>query len=203
MDCRLPDLDGFAATREIRRRESPARRTPIVALTANTAPEVRTRCLDAGMMDHVAKPIRSEELDTMLRRWLASAPAAPSRVRSEPTLDATALLDRVEGDLVFVRELADGLLRDAPAWLHALRTALAAGDRAGVEQAAHAVRGSVGNLGGTHAAALAAGLESRAHAGDLSEGEHTCRELESEISRLHHALLALGDDHAARGTSVG
>jgi len=200
MDCRLPELDGFQATREIRGYEWAGRRTPVIALTASTAPELRERCLAAGMDDQIGKPIRVEELDALLQRWIEPARRAVKPPPSEPTaphhdvLDVSGLLDRVEGDLAFVRELADGLALDGPRWLTELRAAYATGDRAILEQTAHAVRGSVSNLGGRAAATLAERIESRARTAPLGDGPDTCAELEHALAHLHRALLALGDD---------
>ncbi|MFM1873498.1 MAG: hypothetical protein RL398_2920, partial [Planctomycetota bacterium] len=73
MDCLMPEMDGFEATREIRAHEqSSGRRCPIVALTANAMPGDRRRCLDAGMDDFLSKPFRKADLQLMLRRWVAS-----------------------------------------------------------------------------------------------------------------------------------
>jgi CheY-like chemotaxis protein len=69
MDCQMPDLDGLAATRMIREMEN-AKRTPIIALTAHALPGDRERCIEAGMDDHVPKPIKSEDLARALARWL-------------------------------------------------------------------------------------------------------------------------------------
>ncbi|WP_445152116.1 ATP-binding protein [Baekduia sp. Peel2402] len=69
MDCHMPRMDGFAATEEIQRRLGDAA-APIVALTASSTAEDRERCAAAGMDDFLSKPMRSEELDAILRRWL-------------------------------------------------------------------------------------------------------------------------------------
>lgn len=80
MDIAMPDLDGVAATRAIRALPGPRGRTPIIAVTAQE-PEDRTRCLEAGMNDYVAKPARSAALLAALRPWLAPEDAVATTVR--------------------------------------------------------------------------------------------------------------------------
>jgi two-component system, sensor histidine kinase and response regulator len=70
MDCQMPELDGFEATRRIRQAETGGRRTPIVALTANVAGDVRELCLVAGMDDYLTKPVAIGRLTEVLGRWV-------------------------------------------------------------------------------------------------------------------------------------
>jgi CheY-like chemotaxis protein len=79
MDCQMPEMDGFTAAREVRRREAsahPPQHTPIVAVTANALQGDRERCLDAGMDDYVKKPIDGDQLRAALEKFLSPAPSS-------------------------------------------------------------------------------------------------------------------------------
>ncbi len=78
MDCHMPRLDGFGATRQIRSNESGRTRTPIIAVTALAALSDRAECLAAGMDDYVTKPISHEQLSEALARWMRASPGEPS-----------------------------------------------------------------------------------------------------------------------------
>jgi len=77
MDCQMPEMDGFEATQRIRERERGSRRLPVVAMTANAMVGDREKCLEAGMDDHIPKPVRIDELHRTLSRWLPAGSVPP------------------------------------------------------------------------------------------------------------------------------
>jgi CheY-like chemotaxis protein len=221
MDCQMPEMDGYAAARRIRALEaegaqlsaghpgasaSPtprASRLPIVAMTANAMQQDRERCLEAGMDDYVAKPIRSEELARTVNRWLCGAgtPDAVPAPRPEGTVAGDGpeaeppdvfrrfeLLDRLMGDAELAHALVEGFLEDIPVQISRLKGFLQAGDAASAARQAHTVKGAAANIGAAALQQIAGVLEETARAGDLRGIEHGLPGLTAEFERLKAAL---------------
>jgi PAS domain S-box-containing protein len=208
MDLQMPEVDGLEATRRILA-EARFAGLKIIAMTAHAMLEERERCLQAGMVDHITKPIDPEAMFGTLARWVK--PAAPAQVAATGPqdklalpevagLDAAAGLRRVAGN----RKLYLGLLRqfaenqgDAMARLAA---ALAAQDRATAERIAHTVKGVAGNLGFGVLQGVAGEVEKALHEAQPAKG--ALSRLEAELARVLASLHdALGDAAPADGAS--
>jgi CheY-like chemotaxis protein len=70
MDCQMPDMDGFEATRQIRMLRGAVSSIPVIAMTANALAGDREKCLEAGMSDYISKPVKTPDLDKMLSKWI-------------------------------------------------------------------------------------------------------------------------------------
>ena len=99
MDCQMPEMDGFEATAEIRKRdEQDGIHTPVIAVTAHAMKGDRERCLAAGMDDYVSKPVRSEDLKAALDRWLEKCLPCSSKFPLDP--QHPRLVDRQKKHLI-------------------------------------------------------------------------------------------------------
>jgi CheY-like chemotaxis protein/HPt (histidine-containing phosphotransfer) domain-containing protein len=211
-DCQMPEMDGFAATREIRRLEQgTSRHIPIVAMTANAMKGDRERCLEAGMDDYISKPVQMEVLAQTVRRWLhldapttaspqpsegdpADATPAPSPSDEAPYVSMDGIdklrgLDSGEGS--FLKEVITLFLEDTPPRLLHLRNAVTAKDLHQMEREAHTLKGSTGNLGAQRMHLTCVTLVQMARAG-VTEGALTLVDrLDEEYAATTEALKPL------------
>jgi CheY-like chemotaxis protein/HPt (histidine-containing phosphotransfer) domain-containing protein len=194
MDCHMPRMDGFAATRAIRSGERGGTRTPIVALTANAMEGDRESCLEAGMDDYLPKPFDRDQLRTVLARWLPKAPADADawvpEVLDETVLDGIRALNRARGDVIVAR-VVSAYLATAPGQIDEIRASLAGGDAEALRFVAHALKSSSGNVGARGLRDLARGLEEAARAGELGRAKDLAERLEEEWSRVRRSLARL------------
>ena len=201
MDCSMPEMDGFQATAAIRSLEAASgRRTPIIAMTANTLAGDIERCKAAGMDDHLAKPLTLEALTIHLKRWLMwSAPATDA---SEPAADGAgnppfdaAVLEHLReclGDSI--SEAIRPFLEDMPGYLLDLEGAIADGDSNKLGRVAHIIKGAAGTLGALAMASAAREMELQAEAGALSESSELLLRLRTEFAIIEPTLMAELDE---------
>jgi two-component system, sensor histidine kinase and response regulator len=179
LDVQMPELDGFEATAQIRARESGGERVPIIAMTASAMEGDRERCLDAGMDDYIAKPLRPDELDAVLERWLGHSPPRGDRNGDAAGDRRHALVDagRIRRFKADYPEIAGRLLAlfsdTTPPLLEQLSNAVHASDDETVRRLAHKLKGSCQNIGATRMTVLCRSLEeSGAHAAPIADELH-------------------------------
>jgi CheY-like chemotaxis protein len=183
MDCQMPVMDGYAATRALRR-EPQWRELPVIAMTANALVGDREKVLAAGMNDHVAKPIKVDELFATLARWIHPADAAPDASNG---IDRTAGIAATMGDEDLYRRLMR-MFRDRETdFPERFRAARAAGDTATAMRMAHDLKNVAGTLA-VRAVHLAATELERACIDELDDG---CVEpLVRKVARLLRPVMA-------------
>ena len=179
MDCQMPEMDGFTATRELRRREADRRHTPVIAMTANALEGDRERCLAAGMDDYVSKPVRVEELEASIGRWDLDFDPEPMRKLRE--------LAGPE-DAGTVAEVIADFLATAARLLAGLKEAAAANDAKALQQKAHSLKGSSGNVGARTLQRMSGQLEKMARAGNTDGAGELVASMEREFSKARAKL---------------
>jgi CheY-like chemotaxis protein/HPt (histidine-containing phosphotransfer) domain-containing protein len=202
MDCQMPEMDGYEAAVEIRKREGAARRTPIIALTAHALAGEREKCVAAGMDDYVAKPVRPDELYAALERWIPNSACQVSEalqagdvISADPedsAIDSAALegIRKLQqpGAPDFLTKLIKTFLQDTPPRLVAVRDVAQRGDGGDLSRLAHVLKGSSASLGARHMAQLCAELERLGHSQDLRNALDLAGRLELEFKRVCAAL---------------
>ncbi len=168
MDCQMPEMDGYAATREIRRREGGGQRTIVIAMTASAMTGDREKCLAAGMDDYVTKPVRSEELQQILQRHLAQnakeqpAVTVDTAVRLAGDAELVARVKELELEVgpEAMQELIGEFLSETARSLERLENALRSADSSGAVETLHNLVDCSANVGAVRMAEICTRLES-------------------------------------------
>jgi PAS domain S-box-containing protein len=207
MDCHMPEMDGFEATRKIRELEqqnAAAKRIPIIALTANAMQQDRDECLGAGMDDHLSKPYSRMQMRAMLERWLpqgakeaasegkAAADSEHTDQEARADLDTSALdaLRDLEssGNPDLLRRLIDLYLHDAPELIKKINKGLEAGDAKSIGEAAHTLKSTSANLGARELASVCAALQDVSRSGSCEQAAPLVARIEPLYAGVASAL---------------
>jgi two-component system, sensor histidine kinase and response regulator len=186
MDCQLPELDGYAATRQIRLKET-KRHTPIVAMTAHAMQGDREKCLAAGMDDYISKPIDHAKLREVLNKYLARKTPQPPQDSNSFRRDFEEAARRLDGHQDVLLELIDCFIEFGPQQFQELQEAITAKNRENATRMAHTLKGSISHLTQRHAFELAQWLEKNSPQASFEEISHKNQELEKEVSALIQA----------------
>ncbi|MCP4152602.1 MAG: response regulator, partial [bacterium] len=178
MDCQMPVMDGYEATREIRAREKkeyeqmdqnvPIAHIPILAMTADAMEGAQKKCIEAGMDDYISKPVKDSQLQKAITKWLPDSkkplPAhsnAPSLYKddNETVFSKTDLLKRFMGDVEFAENILTVFLSDIEKQFTAMRKEVNNQNFAQIKNHAHTIKGAASNISCLSLAAASAKVE--------------------------------------------
>jgi CheY-like chemotaxis protein/HPt (histidine-containing phosphotransfer) domain-containing protein len=196
MDCLMPVMDGFEATRRLRRGDPPtlSPRIPVIAVTACATPEDRARCREAGMDDYVSKPIMESELFAAIARALdrnAQAQPASNLNRgseappvSSPVFDAGEMLQRLAGNRSIAVVMLRRLLSDMPVRLNELQAALSGGQANTACREAHTIKGLAAGAGARQLWQAARRAERLCQEDLLDQAAQELPEITDQVNRI-------------------
>ena len=196
MDCHMPRMDGFEATRQIRAAAGPYSDITIIAMTANVQKSAMEQCHAAGMNDYLSKPVKLAVLRDMLNRWIEPE---QSEAHAEPASTSRPKLGNVVIDRNYLAELRDQIgnaadrmiaafLEDLPDYLEQVQQALQAQDMDELARLAHTIKGGAANTGAGRLAQKAQQLEREARAGIRNTCDDLVSGLAYEANLARHVL---------------
>ncbi len=213
MDCQMPIMDGYTATRQRRQHEQAhgLPHLPIIAMTANAMLGDREKCLDAGMDDYLSKPLNRALLEATLRNWMTARPVAPQPVavptpppppRPRPVVPLAATPTTPAIDQTILGELREVMgaefvslvrvfLDDAPLAIDRIQALAAQQDTAAIAAPAHTLKSTSANLGALTLSAQARALEQESRQGTLTDAPNRAAALAAEFDRVAAALRQL------------
>jgi len=200
MDCQMPEMDGFEATRAIREREAPgAERLPIIAMTASVTERDRQTCLEAGMDDFVTKPVMIDVLSAALARWhpggAAARPVLAEARREQSGPPATNVVDRevlgrLRDDLGpgACGRFLDAFVAELPGREGAILQAAQDRSEAALRLAAHTLKSTSAAVGASALATICGELEALGSTGTTEGAMEMVARFQTECERVAEAL---------------
>ncbi|MBF0546249.1 MAG: response regulator [Candidatus Riflebacteria bacterium] len=186
MDCQMPEMDGFEATKIIRSKNSTVKKPniPIIAMTANAMVGDKEKCIEAGMDDYLSKPVRPQELAAILEKWLTKL-SSDLRV-----FNRESLLERMMGDDLLMMEIVNEFSKGLSPGLETLKKATENNDSIQVERQAQTLKGASANVGAELIQIVAFGIEQLASLKKIEEVPSLFPELEKQIEKFKKAIFS-------------
>ena len=216
MDCHMPEMNGYEAAEEIRRRNKAYSGIPIIAVTANAMEGERERCIEAGMNDYIVKPIRMSDLVRVLDRWYvnlqdkivmkqdsqedtkgenSSIPLEKGgkggieKVFQCAVLDKDGALQRLGGDEELLNELVKLFSENIPQQIAKLGEAIKIADMELARQIAHSVKGAAANVGAVTVQHGALQAESAAREGEIGQVQYHYENIKVEMEKVRSLVM--------------
>ena len=197
MDVQMPEMDGFEATAEIRRREAASgKHLPIVAMTAHAMKGDRERCLAAGMDAYISKPIQFDELIEVTESLVSGGSG-----ESNPW-DIEVALSRVGGDYPLLADLANIFCEQVPKLLGAVQKAYAERNLLDLKRGTHSLRSALATFAAEEATAAAAKLEAFSRISDFDHFPEACRDLSAKVETLRGVLHNFAASQGVSATPI-
>ena len=189
MDLQMPEMDGFEATKRIRKKEGESGlHIPIVAMTAHAMKGDRERCLESGMDGYVAKPIRQQDLHESLAKFFGSTEIMADLPTPAPDtaecVDWELALNAVAGDEDLLKVVVQECLQETPSLLTRLETAFDVADVAEARRLAHTIRAAGRTFGASRLIEHAGAIEELTEREDLDSASRVLPELKQDVGRL-------------------
>ncbi len=171
MDCQMPEMDGYEATRQLRRQEAGSTRIPVIAMTANALEGDRKKCLDAGMDDYLSKPVEPDKLAAMIERWIPEDTDGDIELLEiigeedgeADIFDSPAFYNRLRNDKSLAALVIETFLGDMPDQLNHLEASIRAGNLEEARLQAHKIKGASANMSATKLNETATMMEAAAY----------------------------------------
>jgi len=198
MDCNMPGMDGYEATKRIRAKESTHQQI-IIAMTAETGPEAKSKCIDSGMDDYLSKPMTLANLNNKLSKWLPKeklfqentiqihqpiSTKTNNHCNDDSTLDFDIFDELTTQICGSLPAMIKAFLEDTPEYIQQLVPAIEEKKYGKIRSLSHYIQGSASNLGANKLANLCKKLETHSKSNQISNYEDTFNKVEIEFSHL-------------------
>ncbi len=211
MDVQMPEMDGFEATKVIRKPSSPVRNhnIPIIAMTAHALEGDKEKCLEVGMNDYISKPIAPEALSKILEKWLSKTSSEDKETKTitssekyedqsskmdkvihtiEPIFNYKEFMKRVIDDKELAKTVLNNFIEDIPNQIEQLNNNLKSGNIKESERIAHSIKGASANIGGEALREIAYRIEKFCKEQNLNEAISLLPTLKSKFEELKSVI---------------